>query len=202
MSPPDDDSLARLIAGARAGRPEAQERLWQRFFARLVAFAETRLRGRPPRGADAEDAALSALHSFYRGAKQGRYPRLDDPGNLWPLLVQMTANKAANLLRTERAQKRGAGGVQGESAFGNGARGIEQIVCQEPTPDFAVQVEEECQRLLGALDEPSLRQVATWRMEGHSNEEIAARLGCKVRTVERKLRSIREIWAEERGARE
>lgn len=195
MSPPDDEPLAQLIDGARAGRPEAQERLWQRFFGRLVAFAETRFRGRPPRGADAEDAALSALHSFYRGARQGRYPRLDDPGNLWPLLVQMTANKAANLLRSERAAKRGAGTVQGESALG----GIEQIVCQEPTPDFAVQVEEECQRLLAALGEPSLRQVATWRMEGHSNEEIAARLGCKARTVERKLRSIREIWAAERG---
>jgi len=36
--------------------------------------------------------------------------------------------------------------------------------------------------------------VATWRMEGYATEEIAARLGCTTRTVQRKLDLIRRAW--------
>src|SRR5271157_4573430 len=32
-------------------------------------------------------------------------------------------------------------------------------------------------------------------MEGHTNAEIAAKLGCVPQTVERKLRTIRRLWA-------
>jgi hypothetical protein len=34
-------------------------------------------------------------------------------------------------------------------------------------------------------------------MEGYANEEIGRRLGCALRTVERKLALIRELWGEE-----
>jgi hypothetical protein len=32
-------------------------------------------------------------------------------------------------------------------------------------------------------------------MEGHTNDEVAASLDCAVRTVERKLERIRNLWA-------
>jgi DNA-directed RNA polymerase specialized sigma24 family protein len=38
------------------------------------------------------------------------------------------------------------------------------------------------------------------RLEGYSNDEIAARLGCVTRTVERKLDLIRKVWSREREA--
>jgi DNA-directed RNA polymerase specialized sigma24 family protein len=52
------------------------------------------------------------------------------------------------------------------------------------------------ERLLRALPDPTLRQVALWKLEGYTSEEIAARekLDCAERTVERKPRLIREIW--------
>ena len=59
-----------------------------------------------------------------------------------------------------------------------------------------MQLAEECQRLLDALDSPELAQVALWKMEGDANEEIAAKLGCVPRTVERRLRLIRSVWTE------
>jgi hypothetical protein len=37
------------------------------------------------------------------------------------------------------------------------------------------------------------------RMEGRTDHEIAARLGCVEHTVERQLRSIRRIWSEAVG---
>jgi len=74
---------------------------------------------------------------------------------------------------------------------------LEQIEGPEPTPAFAAQVAEECRQLLERLDSPELRSVALLKVEGYGNEEIAARLGCGVRTVERRLRLIRSIWEQE-----
>jgi DNA-directed RNA polymerase specialized sigma24 family protein len=139
--------------------------------------------------------ALSAFHSFCKGAQAGRFPQLGDRNSLWPLLVAITANKAIDLLRHERRLKRGgppaeAGGPANPQAE------LELVLGREPTPAFALQVAEESQRLLGLLDD-GLRSMALWRMEGYTVEEIAARLGCVPRTVERKLRMIRRLWGEE-----
>jgi hypothetical protein len=55
-------------------------------------------------------------------------------------------------------------------------------------------------RLLDKPGEGKLRDMAVWKMEGHTNEEIAGRLGCALATVERRLRVIRQLWeGEDRG---
>jgi DNA-directed RNA polymerase specialized sigma24 family protein len=53
---------------------------------------------------------------------------------------------------------------------------------------------ESCRRLLDLLGDEQLQRIAVWRLEGHTNQEIADRLGCVVETVERRLRLIRSIW--------
>jgi hypothetical protein len=52
-------------------------------------------------------------------------------------------------------------------------------------------------RLFGLLRNLGLEKVALLKMEGHSLGEIAARLGCVARTVQRQLRLIRHIWERE-----
>ena len=47
------------------------------------------------------------------------------------------------------------------------------------------------------LDDPDLRSIALWKLEGYTTEEIAGRLSCVPRTVERRLRVIRSLWNEE-----
>jgi DNA-directed RNA polymerase specialized sigma24 family protein len=185
-----------------AGDPAAARPLWERYFARLVQLARDKLRGAPRRAADEEDVALSAFDSFCRGVAQGRFPRLNDRDNLWKLLMTLTARKAIDLVQHERRQKRGGGRVGGEEqlpASPDGERGLEQVVGPEPTPDFAALVAEECRRLLGRLGDDGLRELALWKMEGYTNDEIAARLGCAEVTVERRLRLIRKSWEKEVG---
>jgi DNA-directed RNA polymerase specialized sigma24 family protein len=58
---------------------------------------------------------------------------------------------------------------------------------------------DECRRLFDLLGDPDLRSIALWKMNGETNEEIAARLGCVVRTVERRQAVIRSIWEAEVG---
>jgi DNA-directed RNA polymerase specialized sigma24 family protein len=138
-----------------------------------------------------------------RGAAQGRFPLLSDRHNLWQLLVVITARKALDLIEHEQRQKRGGGAVRGESAVdkpqdsSTAEAGLEQILGPEPTPAFAAQLAEEYQLLLGKLDDEQLRSVAVWKMEGYTNDEIAAKLACTPRTVERKLRMIRTLWHRE-----
>jgi DNA-directed RNA polymerase specialized sigma24 family protein len=196
-------SVSHWIERLKAGDSAAAQQLWQGYFQRLVALARGRLEGAPRRAADEEDVALSAFASFCRGVERGRFPQLEDREDLWKLLVVLTARKAAHLRRDERRHKRGGGAVRGESALlpAGGDSGatpaLEQVLGQEPTPAFAAEVAEQCEYLLGLLGDGELRAIALWKMEGDTNEEVAARLGCALSTVERRLRLIRQTWEEE-----
>jgi RNA polymerase sigma factor (sigma-70 family) len=196
-------SVTLWIGRLRAGDALAAQQLWERYFGRLVGLARQKLKGIARGAADEEDVALNAFDSFCRGVEDGRFPQLQDRDDLWQLLVHITAHKALDLARRQSRQKRGAGAVLDEAALANSARGdaegasLEQILGREPSPEFALQVAEECQRLLDSLGDDTLRSVALRKMEGHSNHEIAAQLGCAPRTIGRKLRRIRTMWSQE-----
>jgi DNA-directed RNA polymerase specialized sigma24 family protein len=44
------------------------------------------------------------------------------------------------------------------------------------------------------LGNDSLRQVALWKMDGYTVDEIADRMGCARRTIARRLDLIRKTW--------
>jgi DNA-directed RNA polymerase specialized sigma24 family protein len=167
-----------------------------------VRLAQRKLPGQFRRAVDEEDIALSAFKSFCLGVEQGRFPRLEDRDDLWRLLVVITARKAHAQVRYHGRQKRGGGKVVGESVFQPAgdespeAAGIEQVLGEEPTPEFAAQVAEECQRLIGLLGDEALRSIALLKMEGYTVDEIAVRVGCAKRSVERRLQIIRKTWAD------
>lgn len=191
----DDDSITQWIDKLKAGDQTAAQPLWERFFHRLVGLARKKLQNAPRRAADEEDVALSAFNAFCQGAEEGRFPRLHDRDDLWRLLVVITVRKAIDQIRKK------ANEVRGESAFGahgteeeDGA--LEQVLSNEPTPALAAEVAEEVERFLNRLDDAELRQVAIWKMEGYTNEEIAAKLRCAIRSVERRLWVIRVLLRE------
>jgi DNA-directed RNA polymerase specialized sigma24 family protein len=197
---PPPGSITCWIHQLKSGNPEAAQPLWERYYQNLTALARKKLHRAQRRAADEEDVALSAFDSFCRGAAQGRFPRLNDRNDLWQILVLITARKAYDLLQHENRQKRGGDSLitlapeEAEKATVNDA--LDQIIGPEPTPEFAAQVAEECQRLLDLLTDPETRTVAVWKMEGYTTEEIAEKLDCVPRTVERKLRVIRSIWGQ------
>src|SRR5438067_4890181 len=154
---PSGESVSHWIGQLQAGDHAAAQKLWERYFQRLVGLARAKLQDLPRRAADEEDVALSAFASFCRGVEGGRFPQLLDRHDLWRLLVTITARKALRLARDQRCQKRGGGTVLDEAALGdrdNAAAeeaGIDQILGREPTPEFAAQVAEDCRLLLERL---------------------------------------------------
>src|SRR6516225_8427239 len=61
-----------------AGDQAAIQKLWERYFPRLVGLVRKRLMGAPRAADDEEDVALSAFNSFFRRAQEGRFPKLTD----------------------------------------------------------------------------------------------------------------------------
>jgi DNA-directed RNA polymerase specialized sigma24 family protein len=111
----------------------------------------------------------------------------------------LTVRKSHHHVRDARRLKRGGGAVCGESAVAGAGARLDQLSGPEPTPELAAEVAEECQRLLGRLGDSGLRQIALWKMEGHTNAGISAKLGCAPATVERRLALIRRLWEKEAG---
>jgi RNA polymerase sigma factor (sigma-70 family) len=202
MSP--TDSVSHWLRLLQDGDAAAAQPLWERYFHRLVGLARAKLQGQPRRAADEEDVALSAFASFCRAAEAGRFPQLADRDDLWRVLFTVTERKILNLIRDERRQKRGGGVVLTEAGLrppdDSAPAGLDRFAGREPTPEFAAQVAEEYHHLLSRLDDRELQAIAVWKMEGETTPQIAARLGCAVSTVERRLRLIRQIWEEEEAA--
>lgn len=202
MAGDDQGSVTHWLGDLRAGEQEAAQPLWDRYFQRLVALARARLRALHAATADAdeEDAALSAFDSFCAGAARGRFPRLSDRDDLWRLLVTITNRKAADQAQRQRRQKRGGGRLRteadlaGAGADDGEALTLEQLASAQPTPEFAALLAEEYRNRLESLGDDTLRQIANWKLEGYSNEEIAGQKGCALRTVANKLKLIRMKW--------
>lgn len=199
-----DDSVSRLFAELKAGDHSAATRLWDLFFLRLLAAARGRLarKGIPTRVTDEDDIAASVFESLFEGAANGRFAEHRTRDDLWRLMLCIARQKVVKHVRRNTALKRGGGDVEGESAFlapdgSVSMNGLEQVVSEEPTPEFVATLKEENTRLLDLLQDDTLRRVALLRLEGHSDQEIADQLQVSLRTVERKLKLIRERWKNE-----
>jgi RNA polymerase sigma factor (sigma-70 family) len=193
-----DASVTTWLGLLRQGNAAAAQELWQRYYTRLVELARDRLRGTSRRAADEEDVALSAFHSFCQAAALDRFPRLGSRDDLWQLLVMLTARKACQERLRQSALKRGG------QLDNQGGRlcptfedcDLEEVLGSEPSPELTVMLAEQFERLLALLPDEDLRQVGRLRLEEYTNAEIAQRLACSERTVERKLALIRGFWEE------
>ncbi len=200
----EESSIISVLGRLKADNdPAAAQAIWQKYFVRLARLARGKIKERQRRVVDEEDIALSAFNSFFRGVADGRFPKLDDGKDLWQILVMLTERKAVDQIRRHMAAKRGGGQVRGDSAFqkaddSSSPRGMDQLAGAEPSAEFVSSFLETCENLLSRLNDPELVQVVLYKMEGYSNEEIAAKLGRVTRSVERKLHTIRKIWEEER----
>jgi RNA polymerase sigma factor (sigma-70 family) len=195
-------SMTRLIKLLRAEdktvRDMAASMIWQRYFRDLLDLARQNLDKRVRIRADEEDVLQSMFQSFCARQGRGEFD-LADRDELWRLLVTITLRKARNAVRDHRRDRRDIAREQTLSVSDEGGRSVpgwalEQMDASVPSPGEAVVLNEALELRLQSLDNPELRQIALWRLEGYTNQEIADRMGCTVRAVERKLERIRTKW--------
>lgn len=190
-------SVTRFIERIKHDDPEAAGQIWQRYFERLLPLARARLQSLPHRVIDEEDILVSVFDRFFRAAREDRFVRLEDRGDLWQILLLLTDRKASDEYRRAAAQKRR---VQSDSGAGPRRAPTQELADDEPGPEF-VAAFNDC--LVGAvtrLGDDTVREVALLRMEGFTNREIAAHLNISVSSVERKRRVIRKLWKQDSQA--
>jgi len=195
------DELAQWLEELSQGDECAARWLWERYFDKLVRLARRKMEGLSLRSSDEEDVALSAMNSFCRGMAEQRFDEIGGADELWKLLVTITARKVCAHRRRHFAQKRGGGRVRGESIFHNGNddsfdNGIGEVLGNEPTPELAVGLAENCMEMIDSLEDKTLQKIVLMTLEGYRTPEIAKKLGCVRRTVERKLQIIRDKWGQ------
>jgi DNA-directed RNA polymerase specialized sigma24 family protein len=177
----------------QCGQDQAAQRLWERYFPRLLEVARAKLYGTRKQVSDEEDVALSAFHSFVRAVADHKIPQLASRDDVWRTLVLITAGKAVEQRRRQHALKRGGGRMPDSPPDW---RELDQVIGSDADPAFAAQMAEEFEVLLARLGDDSLREMALLKLEGYTNEEIAARLKCSPRSVTRRLTVIRCVWEE------
>ncbi len=204
MTQPDSDgSVTKWIEELKGGSSPVHAGVWGRYFLRLANFVEAGMAKTPGRAVGGEDVASQVLETVCRKVAVGQFPDLRVRGDLWNLLLKVAKRKLASQTRLELRQKRGGGRVVLETDLGvyqNEAFDMDDIAGTEPTLDSVISLRDSCNYLIEmVLRDDKSRQVARLKLEGLTNEEIAKKIGVTSRTVDRKLRLIRNLWAEEFG---
>jgi DNA-directed RNA polymerase specialized sigma24 family protein len=193
---PGDDPVSLWLEDLRNVDEAAARKLWNHFVGRLYELGRKKLRPQTRRVYDEEDAAQSAFHSVCAGIGAGRFPDLRDRECLWHLLLVLTARKVAHRLRHDQQLRRDVRRNMSDSIFtpssdSSPPAGVDMIASCEPTPEFAAEFVGTCETLYQSLDDPALQQVVTLRMEDYTDADVADRLKCSRRTVQRRLEIIR-----------
>lgn len=191
------------IKSVEQGDDESANQLWSYCFPKLLSYSKNKLPGHLRRALDEEDVALSAFKSFCLAAAKGAFPQLEGRDDLWKLLLCIAKRKAQNYVQRENREKRGGGNVRGESIFMSedgstrqSGHGIGRVPGGAASPDMLAQFTEDAKVLIDMLNNDTVKTVALLRMEGYSVDEIAERMECGKRTVERRLTLIRRTWSE------
>ena len=195
-----DGSITRLIQLLRSDdaveRDLAARLIWRRYFRDLLELARNNLNRRVRRREDEEDVLQSMYKSFCLRQQRGEFD-LAGRDALWKLLVTITLRKARNAAKKQMRDRRDIAREQtiADQDDGEAAQwALEQMDAAGPSPAEAAVLNEALERRLEALADPELRQIALWRLEGYTNREIADRLDCTERSIERRLERIRSKW--------
>ena len=181
------------------GDQEAAKKLWDRYGPELVELSRRRFGGVLSALEDEEDLVQSVFKALWVGATDGRLDGVQGREHLWWLLLKITRRKALNRHAYNARQKRShnpisLSGLPTDDSIASADRVADS---DQPPPDLLFILAEEQDRLLAMLRDDVLRQIAIWKLDGHTHEDIAQKLGVTTRTVVRKFNLIRETWSQE-----
>jgi len=69
--------------------------------------------------------------------------------------------------------------------------GLAQFSGRDPSPELAMELAETWERILNL---PDVEELVLLKVDGYSNSEIAEKMGCSIRTVQRGLEKIKKEW--------
>jgi RNA polymerase sigma factor (sigma-70 family) len=189
-----DHESVKLVDRWRSGDELAAGEIYDRYVARLIALASSRLSPALARRVEAEDIVQSVYRSFFARTGEDRL-QVQQSGQLWGLLAAITLNKVRAQARFHQADKRS---IAEETSI-NASRSCYGLapadLAGQPTADEAAILAEQYQLAAGRLSSVG-RQVFELYLQNTSVQEIAQTVRRSERTVRRELEQIRKLLTE------
>lgn len=206
---PADSGLSSVTVWLRsleAGDAKSADDIYHHFCDRLQNLIRTQIPAQVRATYDEDDVAVSAFHSMFLGIREQRF-QFANRSDFWHLLLLIAERKIAKRIRFETQDKRDVRRLVQNSVFarlspeqqGEVCDGVNSLPGYEPTPEFAAEVAETCENLLASLPDDTCRQIASLMLENHTADQVAHKLSCTRRTVQRKLLVIRRTWQDASG---
>lgn len=180
----DSQPFEEVLASFVAGELDATAEVFDRFRARLVALARSRIKD--PRllaKFDPEDIVQSAFFTFWRRCKDGEF-ELEDWESLWNLLAKITERRCHKYWKHYgKTSKRNLHRESADAA---------DVSSPSADPLRAAIVTDMLDRSLQQLDESS-QLTLVLKLQGCTEAEICEALKCSIRSVRRRAAHIREV---------
>jgi RNA polymerase sigma-70 factor (ECF subfamily) len=191
MAEPAEDKY--LINLFRQGDQDAARQIVDRYLNRLLTLARRRISQRLASRVDPEDIVQSVFRTFFVRVKDGQFA-FDDQDDLCKLLMRITLHKTLRQVAFHKAGKRDP-----NLETPHGEHHHDQMMAlfdQEPTQEATVAFLDQLEHFLAQL-RPQEREILEMRLQGHSNEDIASKLGIYDRKIRRVIEHVRDIATKE-----
>jgi RNA polymerase sigma-70 factor (ECF subfamily) len=191
MAEPAEDKS--LISQFRKGDQDAARQIVDRYLDRLLTLARRRISQRLASRVDPEDIVQSVFRTFFGRVKDGQFV-FADQDDLCKLLMRITLHKTLRQVAYHKAAKRDP-----NMETPHGEHHHEQLMAlfdEEPTQEATVAFLDQLEHFLGQL-RPQEREILEMRLQGHSNEDIATKLGIYDRKIRRVIEHVRAIAQKE-----
>ena len=185
-----DDSI-QLVRRWKSGDEQAAEEIFDRYVARLIALASSKISPGLARRVEAEDVVQSVYRSFFARVSDERL-QIDQNGELWGLLAAITVNKVRAKARFHGAGKRDINAEASVAASEKFHGLAPDEIARDPTADEITMIAEQYNEMLQRLS-PIGRQVFQLHLESVPIDQIASRVRRSARTVRRELEQIRRL---------
>ena len=179
---PDLPRKSRIVSRLEAATESAAAEMDEQYRAKLCQLVQQEMNRRFRRREDPEDVVQSAFRTFYRRKARGEF-QIDTSVDLWRLLETITRHKILKHVERHAAAKRSPNREEYPEA--------DNVAGQAPTPADAAIAADLIENALAGLDE-SYVTVFNLRLQRHTEEEIAAKLGCTRASAHAKLNRIRD----------
>lgn len=172
------ESITLLLGQVREGNAEARSNLFTQVYSELTRLAHVKLAVSQQRHLDAP----SLVHEAYLRLSEQQLVSLQDRQHFFAYAATVMRNVIIDVVRHQRAQKRGAGAVE-----------VTLSGVDAKLPDKALDAEElhSAMESLAQIDQRAFRVVEMRYFAGLSVGEIAEELNVSEKTVERSWRSAR-----------
>lgn len=183
-----------LIERWQSGSQTAAQQLFDNYVERLLLLARWHISDRLRTRIDPDDVVQSVFRTFFIRIKNDSFT-FDEADDLFKLLARITLHKTLRQVAFHRAARRSPERERAASSSGEDDS-LMQLMDTEPDPETIVEFADHLKTFLSKFSTQE-QQIIEMRLQGHTSEEIAEKLGTYDRKIRRVLERIHALALQE-----